>query len=46
VIGHVTGTDSLADSGQSQVIADSAVLLSFERLATVRWPEIPPIFAR
>jgi hypothetical protein len=38
VIGHVTGTDSFADSGQSQVIADSAVLLSFERLATARWP--------
>jgi hypothetical protein len=38
VIGHVTGTGIFADFGQSQVIAESAGLLSFVRLATVRWP--------
>jgi hypothetical protein len=36
--GQVTGTDIFAGFGQSQVIADSSVLLIFERLAALRWP--------
>ena len=38
MIGHAPGTDISADFGESQIIADRAVPLTFERMAAVRWP--------
>ncbi len=38
MIRHATGTDISADFGESQIIADPAIPLNFERLAALRWP--------